>query len=112
MKVRTFQINDQWDDVSWGKEKWFNASIEAFIHIAPSLDMMDYDYVQIIPKASYKAFSMGNDGAQAFRYKGTGWTFPDHCRQQGGCPEIWGRRRRHNVTISCDSPVWNYIAQW
>jgi len=112
MEVRTFQINEEWDDCSWGKAGWFEASIEAYLDQAPSIKMSDYDYIQIVPLSNYKQFPFGNDGAQAFRERETGWTFPDHCRQVGGCPEIWHTSKKHNLSISTDSPVWDYILEY
>ena len=104
---RVYQINDQWEDHSW--EDWFEVSIAAFEDDAPSLNRADYDYVWIIPIASYRNFWIGNDGAQGFRHRATGWTFPNWCRQSGGCPEIRQRSRRRQLSISNDSPVLRYI---
>jgi hypothetical protein len=112
IKIRAWQINDQWEDHAWYKEEWFDASLAAFSSDAPSKDSADYDYIQIVPMAHYRAYFSGNGGAQAFRHKGTGWTFPDHCRERGGCPEMWKRSYRHQVTISDDSPVWSYLVDW
>lgn len=110
MKARIYQINDDWQDHSW--PDWFEKSIEAFADQAPSLDPTDYDYVQIIPLDRYKGYYCGNGGAQGFRHKITGWTFPDWCRQTGGCPEMWYTTKRRQLTISEDSPVWDYLADW
>lgn len=83
--------------------------MEAYADVAPSLALADYDYIQIVPLTSYRRFFLGNDGAQAFRHKATGWTIPDYCRQEGGCPEIWNRMNRKQVDLSVNSPVWSYL---
>ena len=110
MDVRTWQINDDWQDHSW--PNWFKKSLEAFADEAPSIDPADYDYVQITPMDHYKGYYCGNGGAQGFRHKATGWTFPDWCRQTGGHPEMWTTTKRHQLTISDDSPIWDYIVHW
>lgn len=106
---RVYQINDQWQDHSW--PDWFERSIEQFASVAPSLEPEDYDYVQIVDRESYDHYYIGNDGAQAFRHKATGWTFPDFCRQSHGCPELWQRSRRRQLHISKDSPVLGYLCR-
>lgn len=110
MKVRCWQINDNWRNHSW--ENWFSVSLAAFAEEAPSIDPNEYDYIQIIPMSHYHRYWNGNSGAQAFRHKESGWTFPDHCRQRGGCPEMWTRTRRWQLNISCDSPIWGYVVDW
>lgn len=109
---RVYQINDDWKNHSWTKEGWFEKSIKVFRDKAPSTDIDDYDYVQIVPQCSYYRYWCGNDGTQAFRHRDTGWTFPDYCRQQGGCPEMWYRSRRRQMDVSQDSPVLAYIVEW
>lgn len=112
-KVRCYQINDQWEWRAWRTLKWFEASMEAFADQAPSTDPEDYDYVQVVPIRSYRAWRCGNDGAQGFRHRETGWTIPDHCRQSGGCPEMWHRSRRWQREIASNSPILDgYICEW
>ncbi|MFW9801086.1 MAG: hypothetical protein ACFFFC_00415 [Candidatus Thorarchaeota archaeon] len=48
-----------------------------------------WDYVQIAPLISIKQNWTGNDGMQAWRYQGTGYTIPDYCRQIKRSPEAW-----------------------
>ena len=110
MSLRCYQINDQWEDHPW--DNWFEASMEAFADEAPSLDPDEYDFVQIIAAESYKAWRLGNDGSQGFRHRATGLTFPDHCRQRGGCPGMWQRSKRRQLDIAPDSPILDYICVW
>lgn len=111
MNLRVFQINDDWEDHSYGKRGWFEVSLAYYTDGAPSLSMDDYDYVQIVPCSVYYAYYSGNGGAQAFRHRESGWTFPDYCRQLGGCPEMWVRSKRRQLTVM-DSPVLYCLADW
>jgi len=107
MKNRIFKID--YFGGGYSEKEWFDLGLEAFIDEAPSSDLRDYDYIQIIPLSSYKRHFFSNDGTQAFRHRETGWTMPDYCRQRGGCPEMWERSRRRNLEISEGSPVWDFI---
>lgn len=49
----------------------------------------DWDFVLVAPLTSVRSYHAGNDGMQAWRHRRTGFTIPDHCRQTGGCPEMW-----------------------
>jgi hypothetical protein len=79
--------------------------MQAFRHRAASLSFEDYDYVQIVPLASWTRYSSGNDGAQGWRHKQTGWTIPDFCRQSQGYPEMWFKGKWPKLAIAENSPV-------
>lgn len=107
MAIRAFQID--FSEASYSLKEWFRLSMLAFKRQAPSLDLADYDYVQLIPLKSYRAYFSGNDGAQGFRHKVTGWTIPDYCRQSDGYPEIWSKTHARQLDISEESPIWRYL---
>ena len=49
----------------------------------------DWDFVLVVPWDHVRLFWSNNSGMQAWRHRKTGYTIPDHCRQTGGCPEVW-----------------------
>lgn len=49
----------------------------------------DWDFVLVVPWISVRSYWSSNDGMQAWRHRKTGYVVPDHCRQTGGCPEVW-----------------------
>lgn len=106
-KVRVFKIDA--DTGNYTPEEWFNMSIKAFRTIAPSTRFEDYDYVQLVPRSSYSKYCSGNDGAQGWRHRKSGWTIPDYCRQINGYPEMWVTTRKRNLEISKDSPALDFL---
>jgi hypothetical protein len=50
---------------------------------------VDWDFVLVVPHSSVRSYWSANDGMQAWRHRRSGHTIPDHCRQTGGCPEVW-----------------------
>jgi len=106
MNIRAFKI-----DVEGGysAKEWFEMSIRAFKDIAPSLEFEDFDFVQLVPRCSYRRYFSGNDGAQGWRHRRSGWTIPDYCRQVGGCPEMWTRTKKRNLEIPGASPILCYM---
>ena len=95
----------------WSLEPSLKAALDNFPE-SPERDNLEaWEYVQIVPMKSHKRYTIGNDGAQAWRHKETGYTVPDYCRQSGGCPEIWSRTRRKQLHIASNSPVWDYIVE-
>lgn len=107
IRVRAFKID--FGEGSYSSREWFKMSIRAFRDEAPSLKFEDYDYVQLVPIASYRSYYSGNDGSQGWRHRKSGWTIPDYCRQRGGRPEIWTKTNKRNLEISPISPIWNYL---
>ena len=105
--VRTFKIEA--GGGGYSAEEWFDESIRAFRDVAPSTRLEDYDYVQLVPLSSYRRYFSGNDGAQGWRHRTSGWTIPDYCRQAGGRPEIWTKTRKHNLEVSDGSPVLDFL---
>jgi hypothetical protein len=106
-----YEINEDWREHSWGMLEWFQASIEPFKDDAPSTEPNDYDYIQVIPDESASAYPFGNDGAQGFRHRETGWTFPDHCRQNGGRPELWHQDDMNKPHLSINGPISSFIVR-
>lgn len=107
-KLRAFKIDEEYYG-GYTDKQWFDMSLQYFKDDAPSKRREDYNYVQLIPISSYKAWFSGNDGAQGWRHKVSGWTFPDYCRQEGGCPEVWTRVRKKNLEILEGSPIFDYL---
>lgn len=96
----------------WERAASFAAAIANFQREAPSRQHEDYDYVQVVPKTSLARWLVGNDGAQGWRHRATGWTIPDFCRQTGGTPEMWNRAAANEavaVPLAEDSPIWRYV---
>ena len=112
MTYRCYQINDHLEWGGYEPGEWFRMSLARFIAIAPSQEMAEYDYVQVVPGSSWARYWSGNDGAQGWRHRMTGWTIPDHCRQSGGTPEVWRKGRRWQLDIAADSPIWSYIVRY
>ena len=111
MQIRCYQINDDLGCGGYSAADWFAMSLARYISVAPSHDFRDYDYVQLVPLTSWHEYRTGNDGAQGFRHRMTGWAFPDHCRQAGGTPEVWRRCRRWQMDIDPCSPILQYIVR-
>jgi len=95
-KVTCVEVNE------WGmaEHEWFMKSIEEW-QLPEELKVYaekgtwdnavskDWDFVLVIPLESVRKYWSGNDGMQAWRHRRTGYVVPDHCRQTGGCPEVW-----------------------
>jgi hypothetical protein len=116
-KLRIYKLNEKDDCLGYGHETnerqpGFRAAVRHFPNAPDRYDHLAWDYVQIVTVASWKEFSCGNDGAQGWRHQKTGYTIPDYCRLQGGCPEIWTHNRRRQLEISDDSPVVDYVCRW
>ena len=100
-KITCVQINDH----GFATHDWFMESIggwqmpNGFFGFELSIYMekgswdrwvrRDWDFVLVAPLISVRTFWAGNDGMQAWRHRRSGYVVPDHCRQTGGCPEIW-----------------------
>jgi hypothetical protein len=106
-KVRVYKIEFSG---GYSVEEWFKLSIKDFKRKAPSTVMDDYDYVQVVPLSSWHKFWQGNDGSQGWRYKKTGWTIPDYCRQRNGCPEVWTKSNYRQLDIAEDSPIFKFLS--
>ncbi|MCA9912405.1 MAG: hypothetical protein KC496_03615 [Anaerolineae bacterium] len=103
-KYRVFQ--DTHSEGSYTNQQYFKRSMAAFRRKAPDPnDLSKWQYVTIIPMKSYRSSYCGNDGAQGYRHRETGYTIPDLCRQHGGQPEVWSQGRRRQLTIAPDSPI-------
>jgi len=86
-KVTCVEINDH----GFNTEEWFERSFQSWNRDGnPEVTNYDHwDFVLVIPWISVRSYWSGNDGMQAWRNRRTGQVIPDHCRQTGGCPEIW-----------------------
>ena len=85
-RVVCVTINDE----GLAEVDWWQRSFESWPHHhRTSLHYRDWDYVLVVPLHSVRNYWCSNDGMQAWRYKVDGYVIPDHCRQTGGCPEIW-----------------------
>lgn len=86
-KITCVQINDS----GQREEEWFAQSFQTwFKNSNPVVTEYDqWDFVLVVPLSSVRQFWSSNDGMQAWRNKVTGMVIPDHCRQTGGCPEVW-----------------------
>ena len=106
-KVRVYKISYSG---GYSEQEWFEMSLTAYAHDAPSARREDYDYVQVVPIDSWKSFPSSNDGSQGWRHKTTGWTIPDYCRQYGGSPDVWSKDHHYRqLKISADSPVLDHL---
>jgi hypothetical protein len=88
-KVTCVEINDH----GFKTEEWFTQSMQGWPLPMGLIDstMDDWDFVLVVPLISVREYWCGNDGMQAWRHKKTGYVVPDHCRQTGGCPEVWNK---------------------
>lgn len=89
------------NDDNQNTEEWFQRSLEGWslpagIKVYVPLDTpggrwiyRDWDFVLVVPWISVRQFWCGNDGMTAWRHRSFGYVVPDHCRQTGGCPELW-----------------------
>lgn len=86
-KVTCVEINDH----GFKTEEWFSQSMENWPLPTGLIDskMEEWDFVLVVPLISVREYWCSNDGMQAWRHKTTGYVVPDHCRQTGGCPELW-----------------------
>ena len=99
-KITCVEINDE----NQAEKDWWWRSVSAWGTRLPDalrgMPFSMYDYVLVVPLQSVRSFFSGNDGMQAWRYRGTGlkppysgtwagYVIPDFCRQEGGCPEMW-----------------------
>jgi len=100
--VRVYKISSSG---GYSDREWFEKSIVSFKSTAPSARFEDYEYVQVVPMASWKKFPSGNDGSQGWRHKATGYTIPDYCRQTQGCPDMWYKGRYKQLLIAENSPI-------
>lgn len=96
---------------NWELAPSLNAALANFPEATDRDDVNAWQYVQIVPLASWKAYSFGNDGTQAWRHKATGYTVPDYCRQTGGTPELWTHNKKRQLETTPDSPVWDYVIE-
>jgi len=87
VKVTCVQINDH----GFNTEEWFEKSFQGWHRDDNPLvtNYKEWDFVLVIPLISVRSYWAGNDGMQAWRHRRTGQLIPDHCRQTGGCPEMW-----------------------
>ena len=93
-KINCVNINDH----SFASSDWFVQSVEIWDcpedllerrAASGTLLRKGWDFVLVTPLISVQSYWAGNDGMQAWRHRKTGYTIPDHCRQTGGCPEVW-----------------------
>jgi hypothetical protein len=96
-KITCVEINDH----GFNTQEWFERSVEGWQ--MPKISALEkyrrqtsrllanrhWDFVLVIPWISVRSYWAGNDGMQAWRHRTTGYVVPDHCRQTGGCPEVW-----------------------
>jgi len=100
VRINCVQINDE----NQANRDWWWKSVAAWRDRIPDalrgVSFSMWDYVLVVPHLSVRSFWCGNDGMQAWRYRGTGlsgeyagtwagYVVPDFCRQEGGCPEMW-----------------------
>lgn len=94
-------------------ETSFKAAIEDFTFGAPDPDdFTAWEYVQAVDQRSLDAWWSGNNGSQGWWHKKTGYTIPDFCRQQGGCPDVWTRQQLEvsdQVIVAHGSPIVDYM---
>lgn len=109
-KVTCVEINDH----GFNTREWFCDSVNGW-KVPNELLFAEYpewDFVLVIPWISVRSYWAGNDGMQAWRHRRTGYTIPDHCRQTGGCPEIWNAsevKGKKELEISNLSEVEEYV---
>ncbi len=111
-EVKCFKIDEPFINHCHTMEECFFESLKKYRDIAPSFDLRDYDYIQVIPLKSYEHLDSANDGAQGYRHKETGWTVPVSCIQSGEIPKMWIKTNssfRDRLIISDDSPIWSFI---
>jgi hypothetical protein len=86
-RITCVQINDHgFNTFDWFKQsvhKWEEGQ-EPILWRYP-----EWDFVLVIPWISVRSYWSSNDGMQAWRHREEGNVVPDHCRQTGGCPEVW-----------------------
>lgn len=87
VRVTCVEINDH----GFKTEEWFSQSLENWPLPMGLINykIEEWDFVLVVPLISVQQYWCGNDGMQAWRHKKTGYVVPDHCRQTGGCPEVW-----------------------
>ena len=87
-KITCVEINDH----GFAKHEWFVESMKGWPRPPNELingKYQEWDFVLVLPWISVRSYWAGNDGMQAWRHRRTGYVVPDHCRQTGGCPEVW-----------------------
>lgn len=84
-RITCVQIDDE------REQEWFERSYRSWFKDSnPQVtDFREWQYVLVLPWSSVRLYWAGNDGMQAWRNRRTGQVIPDHCRQTGGCPEMW-----------------------
>lgn len=113
MKYRIYRL-DYGDGHNMGYHTWelepsLRMALKNFPQAPDRKDLGAWEYVQIVPMSSWNEYYCGNDGAQGWRHKKSGYTVPDYCRQTGGHPEVWTHTKRKQLTIREGSPVLDYI---
>lgn len=102
-RITCVEINDD----GQATYEWWRRSIESWGHMLPPglrgyLEKIgvgdtwlhkDWDFVLVAPLTSVRQFWCANDGLTGWMKKQRqdygGYLIPDHCRQTGGCPEVW-----------------------
>lgn len=111
--VRCWQENSvgKWGHESNDRETAFKAALVRVPDVPGEFTLKheDWDYVYVVRRRSYRKYWSGNDGSQGWRHRETGYTIPDFCRLTGGCPDMWHRTRRRQLTVREDSPILNYL---
>jgi hypothetical protein len=110
IKVTCVQINDH----GFNTEEWFEESFQNWYRNSNPVatSYKEWDFVLVIPLISVRSYWAGNDGMQAWRNRKTGQLIPDHCRQTGGCPEVWNSsdvRGKKELEISNLQEVEEYV---
>jgi hypothetical protein len=70
-------------------DEWFEQSMIGWYAVLELDRKRNWDFVLVVPWISVRQFWCGNDGMTAWRHRASGYVVPDHCRQTGGCPELW-----------------------
>jgi hypothetical protein len=100
-RITCVEINDD----GQATHEWWMRSIESWGHMLPEplkiylekiddkMVLKDWIFVLVAPLASVQQFWCGNDGLTGWMRNQDqefgGYLIPDHCRQTGGCPEVW-----------------------
>ena len=106
--VTCVQINDD----RLADLEWCLRSLTGVGHDPKTIKRKEWDYVLVAPIKSVRDFWCSNDGMQAWRNKISGYVVPDHCRQTGGCPEIWNTedvKRKRELRIVNLAEIEEYV---
>ena len=118
-RVTCVQINDHgFNTLDWFIQSLENWDLPENLQPYAAKTLWDrhvkknWDYVLVVPWYSVKMYWCNNDGMQAWRHRRTGYVVPDHCRQTGGCPELWNTddvKGKRELLISNPVEITEYL---